>query len=254
MVASPQSMTIEEAIIHTRLSELFEVWHKNQPERTGIHVSSLIASDAAFCFRQIVLMQFHKHQDINLHGRTLQIFLQGWVIHQKWQELFRTAGNTPGSFIEVLSIEESRVKKGITYTPDIIAAIGTGKLGKPYIIEIKSMKGERYEALKGIHKDARVQANMYMWLEGIEQAIVLVENKDTQEFKLWVIKYDKPLVQKYINRAIKVRRMNEEYREKEVLPPQHVMCPSLAAAKASRCPVRDACFAGRNERRKMLNG
>lgn len=236
---------LEEEAINLKLLKLFDQWHAAQPARTGVHVSSLIASDSAFCMRQIILMQFFPHQDIPVYGRTLQIFLQGWVIHQKWQNLFRTVGKLCD--IDTTHVEVSRLKRGITFTPDIVCKIGK----HTYIVEIKSMGAQYYDAMRSVHADARIQAQMYMWLTGIDRAIVLVENKDNQAFKFWVIRADPSSIQKYINRAKRARTLIRLFREDfATLPNRHRLCPALAASKASRCPVGAVCFQGRLERQK----
>lgn len=234
---------LEEEAINLKLQKLFEHWHKAQPARAGVHVSSLIASDKAFCMRQIILMQFFPHQDIPIYGRVLQIFLQGWVIHQKWQTLFQTVGALCD--IDTTSVEVSRLRRGITFTPDIVCTIGK----HTYIVEIKSMGAQYYDAMRSVHADARIQAQMYMWLTGIERAIVLVENKDNQAFKFWVIRADPSSIQKYITRAKRARTLIRLFREDFVsLPNRHALCPSPEAAKALRCPSRGVCFLGHLER------
>lgn len=243
--------SLEERLIHEQFGKMYEEWHDAQPHRTGVHVSSLITGDNVYCERAIVLMQFFPHAKIKMFGRTLQIFLQGWVMHQKWQELFRSAGIKVG--IEPLSIEEGRQRRGVTFTPDVIIAMGKAEKRKKYIVEIKSMNSASFHAMRGVHKDALHQANMYMWLTGIERAIILVENKDTQEFKLWAIRYDETLIKKYIGRAKRSVQLIEEFKNTGRLPPRHTLCPMLLAAKPQRCAVSAACFAGKMERGQMLN-
>jgi hypothetical protein len=237
---------LEEEGINLKLQNLFEKWHEAQPARTGVHVSSLITSDRAFCLRQIVLMQYFPHQPLKVHGRLLQIFLQGWVIHQKWQRLFQEVGKLCD--IDTTDVEISRLRRGITFTPDIVCKIGK----HTYIVEIKSMKGALYDGMRGVHADARIQAQMYMWLTGLDRAIILVENKDTQEFKFWVIRADPSSITKYTDRAKKARTHIRLFREDfHTLPNRHALCPSLDAAKAQSCPVGAVCFAGRLEREKL---
>lgn len=241
--------SLEERLIHEQFGKMYEYWHDAQPHRTGVHVSSLITGDNVYCERAIVLMQFFPHAKIKMFGRTLQIFLQGWVMHQKWQELFRSAGIKVG--IEPLSIEQGRLRRGVTFTPDVIIALGKGEKRRRYIVEIKSMNSASFTSMRGVHKDALHQANMYMWLTGIDRAIILVENKDTQEFKLWIVKYSRSLIAKYIGRAKRSAVDIAAFENHGRLPRRHLMCPSLAAAKPNRCPVKDACFAGKTRRQKM---
>lgn len=68
------------------------------------------------------------------------------------------------------------------------------------IIELKSIKNKNYEKLpKTVAKmEHRMQLNLYMYLTGIRQGIVYYENKDTQEQKYYIVKYDQEMINKII--------------------------------------------------------
>jgi len=241
-IPKPKVNTALEQMVQERFSRLFEEWNTAKGSREGIHVSSIIKSDGDFCLRQIVLMQHFKHQPIPMHGRTLQIFAHGWAVHQKWQNLFEIAG-----IAEEVETTHYHKETGASFTPDGIINI----FKKRFLVEIKSMNKESYDSMRSVHEDARIQANMYMYLEGIRQSIILVENKDNQEFKLWVIEYEPARIRKYVKRLDEIGAWLKLYRAERKLPGRHIRCPLSDTPKARNCPVRDACFAGKFERERM---
>jgi hypothetical protein len=113
--------------------------------------------------------------------------------------------------------------------------------GEHYIVEIKCYHAEHYLSLHTPPKAAVQQANLYMHLFGISLAIVLVENKNTQEFKLWVIHYDPDAVQPYLERISAVKAAQASAAAGQGLPAR--VCASRWDALAMHCPVRDICFA-----------
>lgn len=238
----PKKNTILEQMVYDRFEKLFEEWNAKKGSREGIHVSAIIKSDGSFCYRQIILMQHFPHAPLPLHGRTLRIFRHGWAIHEKWQELFRAAGIA-------IETETTHYHKetGASFTPDAIVRMFKRRM----LIEIKSMNNEAYNAMRSVHADAQIQANMYMHLEGIREAVILVENKDTQEFKLWVIEYEPERIRKYRKRLRVIGEWLSFYEAERKLPNRHVLCATEDTPKARNCPVRSACFAGKYEREKM---
>jgi hypothetical protein len=234
--------TALEQLVQDRFVRLFEEWNTAKGSREGIHVSSIIKSDTDFCLRQIVLMQFFPHQPIPMFGRTLQIFRHGWSIHEKWQSLFNLAG-----LAEETETTHYHSETGASFTPDAIITL----FKKRFLVEIKSMNAASYDSMKSVHEDARIQATMYMHLEGIRYAIILVENKDTQEFKLWIIEYEFARIRKYVRRLENTGVWLKLYKAERKLPNRHIRCISIDTPKARNCPVRDACFAGKFEREEM---
>lgn len=241
-VPVPKMNSPLEQMVSDKFDELFQNWNKAKGSREGIHVSSIIVADTSFCIRQIVLMQHFAHAPLPLHGIVLRIFAQGWAIHQKWQELFKFAG-----IAEETELTHYHKDTGASFTPDAIVTM----FKRRFLIEIKSMNAEAYNSMRSVHKDALVQANMYMHLEGIRQAIILVENKDNQEFKLWVVEYDRALIKKYIKRLDDIGAWLALYKAERKLPARHLRCPTEDTPKARSCSVRAACFAGKFAREAM---
>lgn len=238
----PKVNNIREQMVWDRFDKLYQEWNAAKGDREGIHVSSVIKSETEFCIRQMVLMQYHQQEPLPLHGRTLRIFAQGWAIHQKWQALF-----VAGGIAEEVETTHYHEGTGASYTPDAIIRIGK----RCYIVEIKSMNAAAYNSMKSVHQDARIQANVYMYLTGIRQAIILVENKDDQEYKLWIIDYEPNVVRPFVKRFGMIQAYLSLYERENRLPKRHIRCPLEATPKAKSCPVRAACFAGKFDRQRL---
>lgn len=228
------------ARVYRQLQRLFERWHAKQPHREGIHVSGLIKTDKSYCARQQVLMHFFPHAKLPLWEGTLRIFRHGWAVHEKWQQLFALVGAA-----EEIETTHIHPKWLIRFTPDVLA-INLG--GMRCIVEIKGINHDAYESMQSVHKDGAMQAYMYMYLLEVPYAVVLVENKNNQDFKVWVLKRDDSKIEKYLNRLRVLRAYIRIYNGDGSLPRRHVMCPVRDTPTAKACPVREYCFMNREER------
>jgi len=100
---------------------------------------------------------------------------------------------------------------------------------------------ERNKSIRG----AVPQLNLYMHLLGLTEppnnkGIILVEDKNTQDFMLWVHTYDPEMVKKPIGKAASVQLYTAIYKQTNGLPAR--ICNTRNDARAKRCPFRDACF------------
>src|SRR6266487_2250911 len=89
-------------------------------------------------------------------------------------------------------------------------------------------------------RSAYPQVQLYMHLLGLQKGVILVENKNTQDFILWIVDYDASVVTKPLARAKDVKEANQEYYDLGILPER--ICATRNDARAKRCPFRDACF------------
>lgn len=62
-----------------------------------------------------------------------------------------------------------------------------------YVLEIKTMNSEQWQALKEPTPDHKIQVHPYAFATEDYQTIVLYENKNTQEWKTFLQKFDWPL-------------------------------------------------------------
>lgn len=224
---------MRQLLIQRKLDGLIDNWYNSRPERNGIHASSVVQTDTQFCLRQLVLEAFFPHAPLRLFEKMKRIFLHGEVIHRKWQKLFEDAGIA-------ISIEETFTdpKTGLLFTPDVIAKL----LGTRVIVEIKSMSAKTYNETHTPHALARRQSNLYMHYKGVKLSLIIVENKDNQDFKFWLLEYDPEGVMKYVRRLERIVKFREIFRESGKLPRRHTLCLDSASPKARNCPVREFCF------------
>lgn len=221
-------------------------------ERKGLHASAVIVSDDKFCYRQQVLSLFYKQlQGEQTKVGLKRIFAEGDAIHEKWQRLF-----IRGGLCEPLDCDYSRFDDDfdLSYTPDIICKLPVNmSLTEPcdkweeYIVEIKSVNTYTYKKQK-YHASGRKQCQLYMYLTGIHKGIVLCDDKNTQDFKVYRYDYNPAEIAPYIRRLEKIQEYKEQLILNKKLVPRMPQCSCYGSKKAQECPMRDVCFRKSRER------
>jgi hypothetical protein len=224
-------------------------------ERRGLHASAMIVSDDKFCYRQQVLSLFYKQ----LQGEQTpiglkRIFSEGDAIHEKWQRLF-----IRGGLCEPLDCDFSRFAEefDLSYTPDIICAIPEDyKLESvhnddvkkiPYVVEIKSVNTFTFKKQK-YHASGRKQCQLYMYLTGIHNGIVLCDDKNTQEFKVYKYEYNPTEIAPYISRLERVQEFKDRLVNRNKIVKRHEKCSSYNCKMAESCPMHDVCYGRSKEK------
>ena len=231
---------MNESLIHLYFSNFFKTWAESQPLRHGFHASSFIIDRESFCYRAQVLQCFFKQNGQQLSAKTLAIYLEGKVIHQKWQDLFSLAG--------ILESAEKAIfydRYGIYFTPDAIIKM----LNKRFIVEIKSMREKYFLHLKKAPSGAVKQLQFYMHLLAIHDGIVLIENKNTQDFMIFLEEYNPECVKEPLRRLYVASQYLDNFEHSDALVEGN--CKSQEASLAKTCSARVACFAT-NEERELL--
>lgn len=218
------------------LDKMFNEWEAGKPLRSGApHASAILAPESEWCLRRHVLTALYPEAVARPEvkpwsAHTNAVFLNGWVLHEKWQKLFTEHGQVVE--VEASHFDETRF---LHFTPDAIIEFG----GQPYVVEIKGYKASTFEKLDESGNPPQAawhQANLYCHMLEIERAIILVENKDTQEYKVWVIQCDVELARKYTDRmyAVNAKVVTGH-------TPARV-CGSCRDRMAEKCPVKKLCF------------
>jgi len=88
--------------------------------------------------------------------------------------------------------------------------------------------------------DAHKQVNLYMHLLELKHGLILVENKNTQDIKVWCVEYDKDLVQPYLDRIYHFRTALHKAENDLGLPAR--ICSSRGDRNAEKCLACNACF------------
>lgn len=218
--------------------------------RAGLHASAIVASDSNFCYRQQVLsLLYEMSQGSDLPVSVLKIFSAGSYIHAKWQDMFKACDKAIEGFEYVRNEARSYSEKwNLYFTPDAIIKID----GVTYIVEIKSMNTFSYKhaaVSTNPHPHARHQIQLYMHLTGIHHGLILIEDKNTQEFEVFKVDYNYKEVLPYLDRLLEIKSMLKDLIEDDIEPQR--ICNKETCKRASECNMRDACF-GRGI--KLLNG
>lgn len=204
-------------------------------ERYGLHTSAIIVSDDKFCFREQVLSLMYKQaQGENVPQNLIRIFEEGNAIHEKWQRLFIRGGLCKAEDCDFSKFYE---QYEVGYTPD---AIITYK-GKKYVVEIKSVNTYQFMKMTS-HPTASKQVQMYMHFSGIHDGIILCEDKNTQQFKVFIVKYNPDVVQKYLERLEAVQYYKNRVFEENKMVKRCSQCTSKVCKRAIGCSMRDACW------------
>lgn len=207
-------------------------------ERVGLHASSMLTSDKAFCCRfQVLSLLYKQVQKEGVQVSLLRIFEEGNAIHEKWQRMFIRAGWSTWDQLDFTQFAE---QYKMSFTPDIICSIPEFYDGQ-MIGEIKSVNTFQYKRMTK-HPSAWKQCQWYMHLTGLKKGFVLCEDKNNQEFKLEVYDYDPDAVAPFIDRAEEViYRYNRVVNDhKMVGRPTDATSPSCK--RCSDCAMKDACW------------
>ena len=224
-------------------------------ERKGLHASAVIVSDDKFCYRQQLLSLYYKQlQGEQTPVGLKRIFSEGDAIHEKWQRLF-----IRGGLCKPLDCDFSRFadEYDLSYTPDIICALPVDmKLSSvyddsipkdDYIVEIKSVNTFTFKKQK-YHASGRKQCQLYMYLTGIHKGIVLCDDKNTQEFKVYKYEYNPSEIAPYIRRLEQIQECKERLINKHKMVARHSKCTGYNCKMAQSCPMREVCYKKSKER------
>jgi hypothetical protein len=83
------------------LQRMLVRWAREQPPRTGLHASAVLVHEQEWCVRRHVLAaSLADPLPIGTAWHTNALFLHGWTLNEKWQQLFRR-------FAQVVEIESA---------------------------------------------------------------------------------------------------------------------------------------------------
>lgn len=220
------------------LDTMFNAWEASKPLRTGApHASSILAPEHEWCARKQVLLALYPEEARHVESKPWDahqnaVFKHGWHIHEKYQDLFLSHGQTIE--VETPHYDETRY---LHFTPDAIVKFGS----ETFVVEIKGYKQETWEKLDEADAPPEAawhQCNLYCHLLEIEHGLILVENKNTQAVKVWCIERDPDLTARYLNRMYAVKGAVVTRR----IPAR--TCTSCQDRRAEKCPMKALCFSG----------
>ena len=173
----------------------------------------------------INVYSMHETKDEATSPGTLAIFLNGIDVHNKHQRFLKDTNILVGSektyYSEFLDMYA---------TPDAISNF----LGRTIIIEYKSMRTELFYSLKEVPYNAFCQSQIYMYMTGIPDAIVVVENKNDQVLKVYTIVFDLRFALNVIRHRLKIIEcLREKY-----IPIDKRLC----SKPTKKCKYSEYCF------------
>lgn len=202
-------------------------------ERVGLHASAMLSGDKEFCLRQQVLSLLYKQiQSDNIPQKLKRVFEEGNSVHQKWQRLF-----IAGGLGEPCDMDRHRfVKKyELSYTPDARIHI----FNEDVLVEIKSMNTYAFKKATS-HPSGEKQLNFYLCFEKLKWGFVLAEDKNDQEFKVFIVKRNVEQGRKYLERLVAIKDAKKHFIESGKMPKK--VCASCDCKQAQTCNMKDACF------------
>lgn len=198
---------------------------KKQRDRSA----AFSASGAMTCHRRRLFSFLGVPEQTRLDGRTVSIFHNGTFTHLRWQLAGISAGwlATPEHFA---IHKDLRVKGSL----DGILDTGEG-------LEIKSINSNGFNWVMGaeapkLQHQGQVGTYFVMMPE-IDAFSVIYENKDTQDYKEFVIKRDKGPV---TAARIELEVLNEHV-ENRTLPEMKDGCWAKQGSEYLQCPFRQVC-------------
>lgn len=226
-------------------------------ERVGLHASAMLAGDKQFCVRQQVLSLMYKQlQGEQIAVGLRRIFEEGNAIHEKWQRLLIRAGYAKANTLDRTRFDDEYT---LSFTPDIVCRIPEFYDGA-MVGEIKSVNTYQFKNMTS-HPSAHKQLEFYM-MELIKQAklkgkwngkdylkgFVLCDDKNTQDFKLFIYDYDPEFVAPYVDRCEEIKYHKERALKEGKMVKRRKECNSYTCKMAESCPMKDVCW-GKNKER-----
>lgn len=127
----------------------------------------------------------------------MRVFENGHFVHQRYYKYFAEMGILRA--VEIKAIDDD-VFSG---TADCIIS---DKSGVPWVVDVKSCNSWVFMKLEDMKPEHKIQILFYMYFLRIDQGMVLYENKDNQNIKVFKVIMDN-------NNREMVEKMADEFRE-----------------------------------------
>lgn len=150
----------------------------------------------------------------SVHTRYLKYYLPRMGIAAKILAADRKGKQKVKDFIEV-SLKEDDY--WIKCRPDAVI-INRKDNNRYYVLEVKSMRSDLFDALEYPDANYIQQVHLYMFVTKVPRAIILYENKDTQDIKEFVIEQDDALLEKILAKIRSIQKYVVDYINNKKLP------------------------------------
>lgn len=220
-----------------------------EEKRTGLHASELVNVGAGdYCVRRMVLQLMYEAESGRVPPKLKRIFEIGDQVHEMWQKWFINAG-----LAEPTDCDRTRwdKKRKISFSPDIICKIPNVLKGE-CVVEIKSANDGTYlDFLENGHKSAEKQLQIYMWLTGIHQGIVLVYNKNTSDFFVKYLEYDSEAIAHAENASDEIIYYYKRLKKEKKMVKRPKDATDADCKKCKKCGMRKSCWNLKGGRKKI---
>lgn len=126
---------------------------------------------------------------------------------------------------------------GITAHPDGIMVTPNGNI----ILELKTVNARQYKLVSDMRRSPLeqhiFQINMYMWLSGLKDGLILYFDKDESMLCQFNISYNELIVDMLLQRVKKTRQCILDN-----VVPEEKICEKSDCTRAKTCVVRKYCF------------
>jgi len=192
-------------------------------------------TDVAKCLRALYYL-FKGIRPARPTGRALYVFDDGHMHHESVKKMLRRAGFVIQDEEKEFFNEERNLKGKID---GVILHDG-----KKYLLEIKSVSHFEFARLGWIDEKTYLQVQLYLWLTGLQEGVVIYKNKNTAHLKDFVVTYDSRKAEE----GLKKFKALQEHLEGDVCPP---VVLDLEAWECSYCGWGERCSADFGEVAKV---
>jgi len=186
-------------------------------------------SEIGYCLRNIVMSILNLLPEDVVEPRIQRIFDNGNSVHTRYLRGYLkfldcrpldVEVEKDGKMEWVECVEQRFEDKELWLKGSPDAIIHNPEDGLDYIFELKSIKQEQFNKLNGPLIEHIYQAYVYMHMTGIPRALILYENKNTQEIKEFIVTRDEKLMIEVLNKIKSVIKYVTEYETTRALPPK----------------------------------
>lgn len=215
--------------------------------RKGLHASAIL--DTNYCHRQSVLSLLYQPRETTVPTNLQRIYQEGNFIHEMYQRLFLRAGYCDVEQCDMTHVEPN---SNMLYTPDIEIFVPEIYEDDEIIVEIKSMSDKSYNSYKtcDTYRKGVKQLQLYMRCRNKQKGMMLLHNKNTQDFFVEMHYLDKEITNRYYTRLNDVMYSMDTfslYGKLPDIPPKF----GFMKSKCKNCHMRDACYDVGIGRRKI---
>jgi hypothetical protein len=192
---------------------------------------TISASSLGSCRRRQIFT-FLGFTELPPSPKTSGIFQNGTFVHIRWQ----MAGLTEG-WLLAAEVPVGENKYRLSGTQDGIAYDGS-------IVELKSINSNGFRGVNsfGVKEEHKFQVGTYGAATDNDKAVVIYEDKDTQEYREFVVNIDDELIRDIELITDQIWGLIDS----ETLPEPLDKCVEGSGYQYSGCPFRDRCLKVKN--------